>query len=803
MDEKELWKEFQDMVDSGKKLLQELKQVKIRVIGAIKSIPDWLIEILSLSIAFIVGFIRGIVGIAYLVSVLAEETYLWLKYVAIKLWFFIVFIAPKVRYQLVTFPGQVKRFPRRHPMFTVLFLVVSIITVENLFYVYLSRKNLPDIKRIINYEVPTAGLIWDNNGKKIIELGKEYREISNYSRISPILRKAIISAEDKRFYRHNGLDYWVIPRVVFKITVDSFVATNKNYNQHHGFKPQIVFSQGGSTITQQLVRLSFLSEVRRREKNDKELLFKTLEAKLLAKMIGIKSTNSALRKREEIRLSFWLEREFRKIYGSRQKAKEEILARFATFSYLGGGRYGFSAACQFYFNKNTWEFRYEDADKAALLAGMIKAPLSSKPRNLDKQTSRRNEVLELMAQNKYIGYGDVLRFKKSEINFIKPEKTIAPSAVGHILKEIKQNSFNIDEFFEGRIQVRSTINLDIQKITNEALENGLRLYEERHPEAKGLVQGSVVVLRNSDGAILAEVGGRNPVYYPQYNRAVRSQRQPGSAFKPFVYLTAFMNGWTLNDLLVDAPVYVSMGWHKPRKLIHNYDNKYKGVLPVRIMLTESRNAGTILLAKRLGGINKIISTAKVLGIKTPLQPYITTSLGASEVSLLELTNAYRAMASGLYSETYIIEKISDRQNKTMLNHKNTAHPLLINAIALKLIQEGLRGVIRIPSGTAHSLDNKNFPIQVMGKTGTTNNFHDALFVGSTYGKGGVTIGVRIGYDDNHDLGSKETGGRTALPIFKEIMLRIYKDGILGLAPKFPQEIENNIDAFLGKKSAEV
>jgi penicillin-binding protein 1A len=171
-------------------------------------------------------------------------------------------------------------------------------------------------------------------------------------------------------------------------------------------------------------------------------------------------------------------------------------------------------------------------------------------------------------------------------------------------------------------------------------------------------------------------------------------------------------------------------------------------------------------------------------------------LGASEVNLLELANAYRTMASGIRAQPYVIRKIVRESGQVAIDDEHGGAPVTIDDDALALIQEGLRGVVRIPTGTAHALDSSGFPIAVMGKTGTTNDFKDALFVGSTYGPSGITVAVRIGFDDNHSLGLKETGGRVALPVFKEILLRVYREKLMGPVPEFPAQMEQNINAYL-------
>ena len=191
---------------------------------------------------------------------------------------------------------------------------------------------------------------------------------------------------------------------------------------------------------------------------------------------------------------------------------------------------------------------------------------------------------------------------------------------------------------------------------------------------------------------------------------------------------------------------------------------------------------------------KVIRTCRDLGFHTPLSPYLSTALGASEVQLLELAGAYRSMASGVRAKPHVIARVTDSTNGLLYEAPRAGGEILDESLAL--IQEGLRGVIRLPGGTAHALSGSAFPIPVMGKTGTTSEFRDALFVGSTYGPQGITVAVRIGFDDNRTLGPRETGGRTALPVFQEIMTRVYRDALVGPVPPFPPEMESRIDAYL-------
>ena len=341
----------------------------------------------------------------------------------------------------------------------------------------------------------------------------------------------------------------------------------------------------------------------------------------------------------------------------------------------------------------------------------------------------------------------------------------------------------------------------MQHIVNDALEHGLERYERRHPKAQGMIQGSVVVLLNRDGRILAETGGRKifkgrSATYSDYNRVTRSLRQPGSAMKPIVYLAAFRRGgFTLETLVPDEPISVPDGRMRPPKWIANYDGQFKGLIPIRQALAESRNAVAIWITAQIG-IESILQTSRSLGVRTLLQRYATTSLGASEMNLLELANAYRTIASGIVAEPYVIQAIVHDSGETVADRRPGPAPTSIDSGALSLIQEGLRGVVRLPTGTAHALASRGFPIAVMGKTGTTNEFRDAIFVGSTYGPDGITAAVRIGFDDNRSLGARETGGRLAMPVFQELMLAVYGARIVGSAPSFPARMEERITASL-------
>jgi len=688
------------------------------------------------------------------------------------------------------------------PLLALLLLVLATGTLAH--HIYFDRSALPDLDPFIRFELSTVGTVYDARGTVLVELAREYRRVVSYEDVPPVLRHAILAAEDKNFFAHSGVEYRVLPRVVYKMATNSIGA----WWSGGGFR--LRFPQGGSTLTQQIVRGYFLRN-RWSLENGAALFHDNLTSRLLSVVVGIPTTNKLLRKLEEVRLALWLEEEMRRRFGSREKAKREIFARAASFNYLGNGRYGFATASEYYFGKALSSYTPEDAGKAALLAGITKAPRDYLPVPGDpRPLRRRNEILTLMARNGYIP-ADLAKRSQAEPVVVAPTKeswvkTQAPAAIATVLDELRQHGagrFGIEDLFQGRISVHTTVDERMQIIVNEALETGLALYERRHPEAQGLIQGAVVVLRNSDAAILAEAGGRHfyrnrYTRYSDFNRATSSLRQPGSAWKPLVYLAAFRQGLNLDTTVPDEPIAVPMGADRPVKWIANYDNEFKGPIPMRQALAESRNAVAVWITREIG-LDRVIGTSRELGIRTPLQPYIATALGASEVRLLELASAYRAMASGILAEPYIVDRVTGASGKVLYDAARAA--VEISSSNLSLIQEGLRGVVRLPEGTAHSLHGHDFPIPVMGKTGTTSDFRDALFVGSTYGPQGVTVAVRIGFDDNRSLGEKETGGRAALPIFREIMLYAYQRKLVGPVPPFPREIEDRIDQYLVRQAA--
>ena len=523
-------------------------------------------------------------------------------------------------------------------------LLFLIPTVRLVHYIYFDRGNLPDLERFIRFEIPTTGAVYDARGAVLVELAREYRRVVSYDDVPPVLRDAILAAEDSNFFTHSGVEYRALPRVAYKTMVHSLAAW------WNGEGLRLHFPQGGSTLTQQLVRGYFLRDRSSRE-GGAALFRANVSSRLLSAILGVPTTNKLLRKLEEIRLSIWLEQEMHRRFGSQAQAKREIFARAANLNYLGNGRYGFAAASEYYFGRALSSYTTADAGKAALLAGITKSPRDYAPVPGDpRPLRRRNEILGLMARNGSISPSVAARAQAEPVAVVTNNaiKTRAPAAINTVFAELRQLGLSTEDLFQGRISVHTTVDDRVQTIVNAALENGLALYEQRYPAAKGVIQGSVVVLRNADAAILAAAGGRQ-VYqsrragYADLNRATASLRQPGSAWKPLVYLAAFRQNLNLDTTVPDEPISVAMGADRPVKWIANYDHQFKGPMPVRQALAESRNAVAVWITREIG-LEKVIRTSREMGIRSPLQPYITTALGASEVRLLELAGAYRAMA---------------------------------------------------------------------------------------------------------------------------------------------------------------
>src|SRR5450759_1633671 len=368
-----------------------------------------------------------------------------------------------------------------------------------LYHVYFDRRSLPDLEGFTRFEFPTIGHIYDIHGQPLKEMASESRRITRYEEIPPIVRDAILAAEDKNFFSHSGVDYTGFARGLCKIRLGNLIGRLWRMGSRDAANNSAIFPQGGSTITQQLVRGYFLKTVTAQE-NSGQLRHGGFLARGLSCVIGARTVNMLVRKVEEIRLSMWVEEQMRIHFGSKRRAKEEILARYASLIYMGNGQYGLARGAEYYFGRPLAMFTAEDADKAALLAGTAKSARYYAPNasETNRVLQRRDQTLALMAARGYISAEQARRARQRPIEVVAQhkDKTIETSAVvDNIPDELtsRQTRVLVKDLLQGRIQVYSTVDAGVQQVANQALERGLLVYEKRHSSARGLIQGSVVV----------------------------------------------------------------------------------------------------------------------------------------------------------------------------------------------------------------------------------------------------------------------------------------------------------------------
>lgn len=442
--------------------------------------------------------------------------------------------------------------------------------------------------------------------------------------------------------------------------------------------------------------------------------------------------------------------------------KDEILGMYLNQAYFGARAYGIEAAAQTYFGKPVNELL---TSEAALLAGLPKAPALYSPlKSPEKALLRRQIVLKKMLENGYISKEE---YKKSNADPLplKPHsrKYEAPYFVEYLRQQLEAKYG--DRIYTSGLRIYSTIDHNMQKIAEEAVSYGIKNLQNRKRIG---VQAALIAIDPRNGHIKAMVGGTD-FWETQFNRATMALRQPGSAFKPFVYLSALENGMSSDDIMLDAPLSFQGAKPGAKWSPKNYDNEYRGEVTLKTALALSLNTVTVRLASHLG-IENIINTAKKLGIKSSLAPYLPTSLGASDVTLLELTAAYSAFSTGRKIETMSYEKITNRDG-ILLEEKFPSLDEVISAETTYNIKELLKEVVE--TGTAQKA--KALQRTIYGKTGTTNDYSDAWFIGFD---DNLVVGVWVGRDNHKPIGTKETGAQAALPIWIEFMKNI---------PYFPAE----------------
>ncbi len=564
-------------------------------------------------------------------------------------------------------------------------------------FLFWCASDLPDISLLSIYSPYKASQIYTYDNELLTELYVERRHNLPHSEIPDKVRHAVIAVEDIRFYKHKGIDP---VRMMGAFYVDLKAGE---------------YVQGGSTITQQLAKLIFLSPE------------KTITRKI-----------------KEILLSIQIER----IY-----SKEEILGHYLNKAYFGSQTYGIEAAAWSYFGKSV--DRLEIAE-AAILAGLMKAPSMYSPfKNPDLALKRRDVVLGSMYKNGFI----------SEEEFVKALSDPLPTKFhGNLWKapyfvdfcKAHLNDAFGDRLYTSGIKVYTTLDSRMQQIAESAVVEGLASLKRQGADG---VEAALLAVELSTGKIKAMVGGSD-FSTTQFNRVTQAMRQPGSAFKPFVFLTALTNGYPIDTELRDQRRTYRFDDGRPDWSPQNYNDLYFGNVSMKVALAKSLNSATLDLAQQVG-LADIIKTARTLGIESNIRQIYPSVLGASEMTLMELVYAYGVMATGYRLEPVFIDQIIDHDQAVLLQSKKKKQRVL-DADQVNDIRILLAAVVN--EGTARKARQLNRP--VYGKTGTSNDNADALFIGFD---DRLVVGVWVGRDDNTPIGNEMTGGRAALPIWINFM----------------------------------
>jgi penicillin-binding protein 1A len=699
-----------------------------------------------------------------------------------------------------------------------LFLMLSILLFSVL---WMYSSNIPDYKFLKNYKPPVSSKVYSGEGVLVADFSKEKRIFVPYNSIPKNVINSFLSAEDKNFFSHPGVDAKGVLRAVVK-NISNVISSKR--------------LEGASTITQQV-----------------------------AKNFLLTNEVSLNRKIKEAILAFRIERAL---------SKERILELYLNQIYLGSGAYGVAAASLEYFDKSIKDLNYPEA---ALLAALPKAPSKYNPyKNIELAKFRRNLVLKNLFENKYI---DLKSFNEFKINKIKLNKTkkIYLEDAQYYIEDVRKNvieDLTYDKVYKQGFNINTPINLEFQKIATETLRNGLISYDKRKGWRGALtnknyssnwsnnlekfnlensinwklaivkkinkfsaeiqtensldgkiefndiswtkkefdqllkvgdiiyvkkindkiyslkqlpkINGGIVVMDPFTGRVLALCGGFS-FKKSEFNRATQASRQPGSAFKPFIYALALENNYTPTSLILDAPIVLDQGEDLKMWKPENYGKKFYGLSTLRVGLEKSRNLMTIRIAQNLG-LTKIVNFSKNLGIYDNPEELLSISLGSAETTLLKLTSAYSAFVNGgKLVDPILIDRVQDSEGKTIFNNDKRKcvncdqisylgkdYPIIVNnykkvfspqtAYQMTSILEGV-----VQRGTAKKL--KDLKLNIAGKTGTTNKNTDTWFIGYT---SNLLIGVYVGSDNPIPLGRYETGSKTALPIFREFVKKAVK-----------------------------
>ena len=567
-------------------------------------------------------------------------------------------------------------FSKKQYIFAIIIIILALLSGITVGVISSIIKTTPEITGYKGSSESTQ--IYSADGELLTKLFKENRVYVPIDKIPNDLKNAIVAIEDSSFYQHHGIDFWGIPRaLVTNIKAGRIV-------------------QGFSTITMQLAENALFAKQQR----------------------------TYYRKIQEIYLAM----QFERLY-----TKPEILEMYLNEIFMGHSAYGVQIAAHQYFGKDVSELTLS---QSALLAGLPKAPNYYSPlRNPEAAKNRRNIVLNRMKKLGYINQNELQKAKSAPLN-LKPEETeqkeFAPYFIRYVRDELI-NKFGAQMVYSGGLKVYTTLNTDMQKKAEKSVENAVGNYipTTRNSDNQLQPQLSVLSLNTNTGAIEAMIGGRGK--NDQFNRTTQAVRQPGSAFKPFVYTTAIKNNYSTSSIINDMPMIAAKEKGEKQKIWpKNFQNKYRGYVNLRSALTKSMNVASVKLLKKVG-VNNTIQTAEDMGISTltpsdNLESHLSLALGGLTrgVKPIELSTAYGILANkGIKVEPYAIDKVINTNGKTIYKQE-AKKEVVFSKETSYIMTDMLQSVVNNGTGWRANLGRP-----IAGKTGTTNNYTDAWFVGYT------------------------------------------------------------------------